>query len=106
MAMLVAILSFSFSRGQTDIAFSPRILVDMLLSVQLLMAYPGIIAGNTIVFNALGLSTDYIGLFSAYSVFIKNASPAYSITYRLLEVTESSYSAEAIDIEKCNEATS
>ena len=39
----------------------------------------GITAGNTIVFKALGLSTDYVGLFSAYSVFIKNASAAYSV---------------------------
>ena len=74
----------------------------LILSVQLSLAYPGITAGSTIIFNALGLSTDYVGLFSAYSVFIKNASAAYSVTYRLLEITETSYVTESMDTEKCN----
>lgn len=73
----------------------------LILSVQLAMAYPGIIAGNTIIFNALGLSTDYVGMFTAYSVFIKNASAAYGITYRLLEITEAAYRTDNIDMEKC-----
>ena len=78
----------------------------LLLSVQLSMAYPGIVAGNTIIFNALGLSTDYVGIFSAYSVFIKNASAAYGILFRELEITETAYSTENIDIELCNEPMS
>lgn len=77
--------------------------VLLLLSVQLSLAYPGIIAGDTIIFNALSLPTDYVGMFSAYSVFIKNASAAFGITFRMLEITESAYVTDNIDLEKFRE---
>lgn len=76
------------------------IFVLLILSVQLSLAYPGIVAGNTIIFSAVGLSTDYVGMFSAYNVFIKNASAAFGITFRLLEITETAYDTDNIDIEK------
>ena len=75
----------------------------LILCVQLSLAYPGVTAGNTIIFHALGLSTDYVGMFSAYSIFIKNASAAYGIAYRALEITETAYATHNIDIEKCNQ---
>ena len=76
------------------------IFILLILSVQLSLAYPGIVAGNTIIFSAVGLSTDYVGMFSAYNVFIKNASAAFGITFRLLEITETDYDTDNIDIEK------
>lgn len=75
-------------------------LILLILCVQLSMAYPGITAGNTIIFSSLGLSTDYVGLFSVYSVFIKNASAAYGILFRTLEVTEFAYKTDNIDMEQ------
>lgn len=72
----------------------------LILSVQLSLAYPGITAGNTIIFTALGLSTDFVGLFSVYSVFIKNASAAYGMLFRSLESTEAAYKTKNIDMQQ------
>lgn len=73
--------------------------VLLILCVQLSLAYPGSTAGNTIIFNALGLPADYVGLFSAYSVFIKNAAAAFGILFRLMEVTSFAYKTDNIDKE-------
>lgn len=67
-----------------------------ILTAQLALAYPGSIAGITILFNALGLSPDYIGMFSAYGVFIKNAASGFGMTFRLLELTELAYKTDNI----------
>ncbi len=66
-------------------------IVLFLVTQQLAFASPGLIPGMTILFQAVGLSTENVGLFSAYSIVIKNFSVAYSATYRILEETESAY---------------
>ena len=77
------------------------IFILLILTFELSLAYPGNTAGNTVIFKSLGLSTDYIGLFSAYNVFIKNAAAAYSMTFRMLEITEAAYITDNIDQTKC-----
>lgn len=77
------------------------IFILLILSFQLSLAYPGNTAGNTVTFESLGLSTDYIGLFAAYNVFIKNAAAAYSMTFRMLEITEVAFATNNIDLTKC-----
>lgn len=76
------------------------IFILLIMTVQLSLAYPGITAGNTIIFSALGLPTEYVGLFSVYSVFIKNASAAYGMLFRSLEVTEAAYKMDSIDMQQ------
>lgn len=71
-----------------------------LLTVGLSLAYPGHIAGITIIFNALGLPSDYIGMFSAYSVLIKNAAAAFGTFYRFLELTDIAYATGNFDVKK------
>lgn len=84
----------------------PFLFILLLMSVQLALAYPGITAGNTIIFNALGLPVEYVGMFSVYSVFIKNASAAYGILFRSLEVTAVAYKTENIDLQQLCKSSS
>ncbi len=69
----------------TGVPISPEFLLILsLLTLQLSMATPGLIPGITILFKSLGLPMSYIGLFSAYSVFIKNSAIAFCGFYRTL----------------------
>ena len=77
------------------------IFILLILTFELSLAYPGSTAGNTVIFKTLGFSTDYIGLFSAYHVFVKNAATAYSMAFRMLEITEVAYITDNIDLTKC-----
>lgn len=79
------------------------LLVLVILSVELSMASPGLTAGWTIVFSSLGMSTDYVGFFSAYGVFLRNVNAAFGVTYRMLEQTEAAYVMDAVDEEKMRE---
>lgn len=54
------------------------------MSIQLSLAYPGKIAGNTIIFTSLGISTEYVGLFAMFNVFAKNAT----VLSRTVHVTQ------------------
>lgn len=76
------------TRTPVSIAF---LFILYILTVQLSMAYPGGIAGLTILFNALMLPAEHVGLFSAYGVFTKNAAAAYGMLFRALEHTEIAY---------------
>ena len=53
-------------------------------------------------FSSLGLSMDYVGLFSLYNVFIRNAASAYGILFRTLELTEAAYRTNQLNIETFN----
>lgn len=74
----------------------PFLFILLLMSMQLSLAYPGSTAGNTIIFNALGLPSDYVGLFSAFHVFTKNAVAGFRVMYRLLEVTDYAYKTKNV----------
>ena len=81
------------------------LLVLVILAVELSMASPGLTAAWTIMFSSLGMSTDYVGFFSAYGVFVKNFTAAFGVTYRMLEQTEAAYVMDAIDEDKMREGS-
>ena len=55
-------------------------------------------------FTALGLPLEYVAMFSAYSLAIKNATSGYSTLIRMLEITEAAYNTDNIDLDKQNTA--
>lgn len=76
------------------------ILILFMLTIELSLASPGLTAGWTILFHSLGLPTDYIGLLSAFRVATRNGESAYSIAFRILEVTEEAYETGNINPER------
>ena len=72
--------------------------VVMLLAVELSMANPGLTAGYTIIFQALGMSAEHVGMFSAFSVVIRNFSAAICTAYRILEHIEVAWKTGHIDM--------
>lgn len=70
----------------------------MLLAVELSMASPGLTAGYAIIFQALGMSAEYVGMFSAFSVVIRNCSAAVCTAYRILEHIEIAWKTGNIDM--------
>ena len=74
-------------------------LILMLLAVELSMASPGLIAGYTVIFQSLGMSADYVGMFSAFSVVIKNIAASCTMIYRMLEHIEAAYKTDHIDLD-------
>ena len=75
------------------------LLVLLVLLIELSLASPGLSAGWTIILSSLGMSAEYVGVFSAYSVFIKNAAAGFGISYRLLEEIEAACLMDKIDKE-------
>ena len=68
--------------GKVDVA----VMIIMLITVvQMSLASPGTTAGATITLETLKMSTDMVGLFSAFEIFTRNAGAAYDITYSMLE---------------------
>jgi hypothetical protein len=80
----------------TPISFG-FILILVILSVELSLACPGLTASLTIMFSSLGMSTDYVGFFSAYNVLIRNMQAGFAVTYRMLEHLEEAYVLNAVD---------
>lgn len=76
------------------------LLIMFLVTVQLSLASPGLFPGLTIMFEALGIPTSYVGLFPAYSVFLRNFCAGINITYRLLEETEAAFINKKIDMQR------
>ena len=70
----------------------------MLLAVELSMASPGLTAGYTVIFQSLGMSAEYVGMFSAFSIVIKNCAAACGAAYKILEQIEAAYVTDNIDI--------
>ena len=73
-------------------------LILMLLAVELSMASPGLTAGYTVIFQSLGMSAEYVGMFSAFSIVIKNCAAACGAAYKILEEIEAAYVTDNIDI--------
>ena len=80
------------------------VFILFILTLQLSLAYPGAVAADTIIFTALGLPLEYVAMFSAYSLAIKNATSGYSTLMRMLEITEAAYNTNNIDLDKQNSA--
>jgi hypothetical protein len=57
-------------------------------AAELSMASSGLTTGWTIMFSSLGMSADYVGFFSVAGVFVRNASAALCVTFRMLEQAE------------------
>lgn len=63
------------------------IFVTLVLS----LASPGAASSWTIMFQILGMSTDYVGIFSIYRVASENYSTASTMAYSMLEQVEAAY---------------
>ena len=62
------------------------ILIIMLITVvQMSLAATGTTAGVTVTLETLKMSTDMVGLFSAFEMFTRNAGAAYDLTFIMLE---------------------
>ncbi len=72
--------------------------IVLLLAVELSMANPGLTAGYTIIFQALSMSAEHVGMFSAFSVVIRNFSAAICMAYRILEHIEVAWKTGHIDM--------
>ena len=62
------------------------------------MAAPGLTAGYIIIFRALGMSVEYAGMFSAFSVVTRNCSDACCTAYKIFEQIEMAQKTENIDM--------
>ena len=63
----------------------PFIIVMIIMVIPLSLASTGTIPGTTVALETLDLSTDTVGVFSAFEIFTRNAAAAYDITYSMLE---------------------
>ena len=75
------------------------LVIFFIITLQLSLASPGLTPGITLIAESLGMDTDYVGLFSAFRVFTKNATAAFSVAYKMLEQTEAAYLTGNIDEE-------
>lgn len=67
------------------------LMILFILTVQMSLASPGMMAGWALLFQALGLPAGYIGFLSAYGIFIDNAATACDASYRILEIVEAAH---------------
>ncbi len=74
------------------------ILIVIILAVEVSMASPGLIAGYALIFPALGISAEYVGLFSAFAVVTKNFSAGCCTGYRMFEQIEAACKTGNIDM--------
>ena len=65
--------------------------VLILVTLELSLASPGAAACWTIMFEVLGMSTDYVGLFSVYRAFTENYCTAGTMAYSMFELLEASH---------------
>ena len=70
----------------TGMSVDAAVLIIMLITViQMSLASTGTTAGATATLETLKMSTDMVGLFSAFEMFTRNAGAAYDVTYLMLE---------------------
>ena len=80
------VLSVFFIADMTGMQANAAFMLIMLITVvQLSLASTGTTAGSAVILETLDMSTDEIGVFSAFEVFTRNAAAAYDITYSMLE---------------------
>ncbi len=63
----------------------------LFVTMELSLASPGAACSWAIMFEILGLSTDYVGIFSIYRVATENFSTASTMAYSMLEQVEAAY---------------
>ncbi len=80
------------------VGFSPSFLfVLLILAVEMSLASPGTIGSWLITFEALSISTDYVGLFSTFRVLTVNYATAVVVAYDMLEQYEAAKKMNALD---------
>ena len=62
-----------------------------ILATEMSLASPGTVGSWVIAFNAFSISTDYVGLFTAYRLFTINYATAVNIAYNSLELVEAAH---------------
>jgi|GEM_PF-2278421 len=78
----------------------PFLVVLLIVVFELSIADPGTAAGWTVLFAALGLSSDFVGLFLAFELLTANYNAAYGALQMGLEAIESAASFDAIDMDR------
>ena len=85
-ATISLVLSVLFVAEMTNRTADPvLILVMIIMAVQLSLASTGTTAGVTIMLETLAMSTELVGLFSAFEIFTRNAAAAFEVTVSMLE---------------------
>ena len=80
------VLSVFFIADMTGMTVDVATMIIMLIMVvQLSLASSGTVAGTTTTLETLKMSTDMVGLFSAFEIFTRNAGAAVDIVYSMLE---------------------
>ena len=79
------------------------LLILILITLELSIADPGTAVGWTILFTALGLSSDFVGMYLTYELFTANYNAAYGALQLGLEAIESAYQFNAIDMSYLHE---
>ena len=80
------------------------LLVLVILVLELSIASPGTTGGWTILFAALGLPVDYVGLFVTYRLACANYNAAYGALQVGLEQIEAASKFDAIDLDVLRDA--
>ena len=80
------VLSVFFIADLTGVPADAAFLIIMLITaVQLSLASAGTIGGTTVILETLKMSSEQVGIFSAFEVFTRNAGAAYDIAYSMLD---------------------
>ena len=72
------------------------LIVLILVTLELSLANPGAASAWTIMFSVLGMSTDYVGLFTTYRVLTDNYCVAVTETYSMLEQYEAAHKLDGM----------
>ena len=78
----------------------PFLIVLVIVVLELSIADPGTAAGWTALFAALGLSSDFVGLFLTFELLTANYNAAYGALQMGLEAIESAACFDAIDMDR------
>ncbi len=73
--------------------------VLIFLTLEMSLASPGTTGSWVIAFETFSMPTTYVGLFSAYRVFVKNYATAAAIAYNMCEQVELAYKMDVIETE-------
>ena len=71
-----------------------------ILATEMSLASPGTVGSWVIAFNAFSISTDYVGLFTAYRLFTINYATAVNIAYNSLELVEAAHKMGELEEKK------
>lgn len=75
----------------------PFLVVLLLLSVQVSIASPGLTSSLVIIFGQLGLSTDYVGIFTTCKIVTGKIAALFSAYSALLEELNVAFREKAVD---------